>query len=158
LIAATRIHSPSEGRSLPRSAVEHFTADTRCGMASFSMARVQGRHASELEAAKKAIWLAKKSRVEISLASIVLNLFVNAHWLTTLSGKALVLSSLAKKNTASIWKSSGSLARRTRPIGGPSKKDTRDIRMLIYRSLLKQYKNNSCQVPEQESRTGQQPI
>lgn len=55
--------------------------------------------AAELEAALKAIWLASKVRNEVCQPgkTVRLNLFVDAQWLVTLSGKAAALSDAARK-------------------------------------------------------------
>lgn len=56
--------------------------------------------AAELETAKKAIWLARKIKEIRNLPAIRLNLFVDAQWLCTLSGKASILATMA--NTGSV--------------------------------------------------------
>jgi len=58
--------------------------------------------AAELEAAKKAIWLAGKVRQVLGAEAIRLTLRVDAKWLTTLSGKAACLADAARKNAIEL--------------------------------------------------------
>lgn len=64
---------------------------------SFSYGDRTEQSACECAAARKAIWLASKIKESIGASAIRLNLKVDANWLCTLSGKASILASDARR-------------------------------------------------------------